>query len=329
MNSETDIFLSANAPGGDYGKIDEADLARRLGLPLEDVQAVTNVYPLPVVGFRRLQEEERGAFYKTIVDYLTVMDRTEGVQTTPGNWQSEWGRVRDRVLAEGPSVETLRPDYFHYKTLRLDGEYAFTDDPLFEHHAYIAILRLLFATYLPKAERVIDLGCGTGTSLYLLNQLGPGRELIGGDWVPESQETVNAIGAATGENIRGVHFNMQTLDGADALPFKGAAVTTLHAMEQLGTAHQPLLDLLMAHSPTLVLHLEPVEEFYDPDNLFDQVALTHHRQREYLSGYLTRLRQLASDGRIELLAERRLYLGSTWHEAYSLIVWRPVSSLKT
>ena len=117
---------------------------------------------------------------------------------------------------------------------------------------------------------------------------------------------------------------MQTLEGAAELNFNEAAVITVHSMEQLGTTHHGILDLLLTQFPKLVLHLEPLEELYDKNSLFDQMAMTHHRQREYLSGYLTRIRQLAAEGRVELIVERRLNFGSTWHEAYSLLVWRPV-----
>ena len=69
--------------------------------------------------------------------------------------------------------------------------------------------------------------------------------------------------------------------------------------------------------------MEPLCELYDPDNLVDYVAYRYHKQRGYLDGYLTRLRQLEAEGRIEILKTQRVYFGNLYHEGYSFIAWRP------
>jgi hypothetical protein len=44
----------------------------------------------------------------------------------------------------------------------------------------------------------------------------------------------------------------------------------------------------LALRPKIVIHLEPLAELYDPDNLADRIPQTYHRQREYLEWYLPR-----------------------------------------
>jgi hypothetical protein len=74
------------------------------------------------------------------------MQLTQGVQTNPDNWLGEWTKVLDRVRRDGVSLETLRPDYYDFESLRLDQDYVFSDDPAFEQQIYVAVLCCLFAT---------------------------------------------------------------------------------------------------------------------------------------------------------------------------------------
>jgi hypothetical protein len=71
------------------------------------------------------------------------------------------------------------------------------------------------------------------------------------------------------------------------------------------------------------VNYEPIDEFYDPENLWDYLALKYSRKRGYLSGYLTSLQRLADAGRIEILEAIRPYLGGVYHEA-SLIAWKVI-----
>ena len=100
------------------------------------------------------------------------------------------------------------------------------------------------------------------------------------------------------------------------------AVITMHAMEQLGSAFKPFLDYIFGKRPRLIFHVEPVFELYNPDKLFDELAVKYHEKRNYLKGYLPALKKLEGEGKIEILEIRRLFFGSLFHEGYSLIVWK-------
>jgi hypothetical protein len=102
-----------------------------------------------------------------------------------------------------------------------------------------------------------------------------------------------------------------------------SAVITIHSLEQLGQSYDKLLSFIMAAKPRIVVNYEPILEFYDEDNLLDYLALLYSSKRNYLSGYLTALRELEKQNKIEILQAYRPYLGGIIHEA-SLIVWRPL-----
>ena len=96
----------------------------------------------------------------------------------------------------------------------------------------------------------------------------------------------------------------------------------MHAMEQLGSAFKPFLDYILGKGPRLIFHVEPVFELYNPDKLFDELAVKYHEKRNYLKGYLPALKKLEREGKIEILEIRRLFFGSLFHEGYSLIAWK-------
>ena len=115
------------------------------------------------------------------------------------------------------------------------------------------------------------------------------------------------------------------LNGTDNVPFPEASgvITTL-AMEQLGANFQPFLNYLLAKRPKVCVHLEPIVEFYSPSvNLLDALAAEYHRKRGYLEGFWPTLKELQNAGKVDILDARRLLFGSLYHEAYTVLVWRP------
>jgi hypothetical protein len=100
---------------------------------------------------------------------------------------------------------------------------------------------------------------------------------------------------------------------------------TIHALEQLGDGHGALLDWLAASRPALVLHYEPILEFYDRANLLDYLAVWYSERRRYLTGFWTELSARRHAGRIEIVDARRPGLGGVYHEA-SVIAWRPAEA---
>ncbi len=244
------------------------------------------------------------------------------------DWERGWSENLRAFRSGDGSLSALVPKYNRHQVLRLQGEYLHVADPTFEFAVYTALRHHCFQRWFRGLERVVEFGCGTGTSLVLLAELLPQLELWGLDWAESSQQILQQLGVRTGRTIHGRHFDMFTPDTTFVLP-PGTGVLTSAAMEQLGATHAPFVDYLLAQEPAICLHIEPIVELYDATSLFDDVARRYHARRNYLTGFLPRLQQLAADGRIELLAVQRTGFGSFHHEGYSLVVWRPLPGTRS
>lgn len=274
---------------------------------------------------RGLGLEYRDATSAEVAELRAELDRILADDSVPRasaealeRWERGWGEILAKVKRDGVNETSLAPQYFRHTMMRLAGRYIRAGSTDFEPKLYRAIKDRLFRRYLSDCAHVVEIGCGTGLNLLQLRELTPNARLTGADWARPSQELVAMI-----PRVQGVRFDMRTLEGQAGLGINlETAVVTLHAMEQLGRDFGALLDFLVGTKPRLVLHLEPIAELYDPAKPFDAAALAYHRKRGYLDGYLTALR--ARPG-IKIEKIQRLGFGSPFHEAYSLIVWRPQS----
>lgn len=241
-------------------------------------------------------------------------------------WIRGWGEILEQVETQGFRPDILRPQYFsHHRIMRFDGKYIEGDSNTFVYEYDQLLRRIVLAKYLRGQTRVVELGCGTGTSQLMLAELLPAADLVASDWSPPAQDIIRAMSAYLKRDIRPVCFNMLTLEGWEELGIdRDTAVVTVHALEQLGGNYKPLLERLVAAKPRLCVHLEPVIELYDSTCDFDLLAMRYHAARNYLHTWLTDIRQLVKDGKAELLDQRRLHFGDRYHEAYSVIAWRPV-----
>jgi SAM-dependent methyltransferase len=237
------------------------------------------------------------------------------------DWERGWNENLRAFEAAACEPATLVPKYNRHLVLRLQGDYVRVGWPGFEYAVYSAIRQHVFATWFGHVDRVVEYGCGTGTSLMLLAQQMPRLQLCGLDWAPSSQAIVAKLAAKLGRPIEAARFDMFQPVPLGLGPRCG--VFTSAAMEQLGRDFEPLLQHWLVGEPSICVHLEPIHEEYAVDSLFDEVARRYHERRGYLRGFLGRLRELAAQGRIELLEVRRTGLGSFFHEGYTLVVWRP------
>ncbi|MDB2414995.1 class I SAM-dependent methyltransferase [Rickettsiales bacterium] len=301
-------------------------VAKICDVEVADVLSALSCKDWPELKYEPLQSKERDEVILDILDKIDggklriVGDNDNSV------WNRGWGEILDEIKEKGFSPEILRPQYFaHHRIARLDGQYIDTGEGNFSYEFDLILRRVIYKKYLSDSSKIIELGCGTGNSQLLFAELFPDADLVASDWAEPSQGIIKEMAKYLKRNIKAVKFNMLTLEGWDELEVdENSSIVTNHALEQLGSNCTDLLDKIIDSKPNLCLHLEPISELYDTDNLFDYIAKRYHAHRNYLNGWLTALKEREQQGKIKIIEVNRLGFGGRDHEAYSVIAWKPL-----
>lgn len=274
------------------------------------------------LSFYELTDDERD---KEILEQLKRIENDNKEVGTPERtmvWENGWGENLAE-LKKTHSLDTLMPGYFRKdQPFRLFQKFIRTDSDRFDLEIRRLIQKKYFEYYFGDYENIYEFGCGTGINLIELSRLYPEKKLHGLDLTRASVDILEILNLEFGIDVTGKQWDFTNPDKEYHLE-KNSAVYTVAALEQIGKQWDRFLEYLLEEKPSLVLHLEPVEELYDEDNLIDWLALQFHRKRHYLEGYYTKLTELEKRGVIELLDVHRTYVGNLNDESYSLIVWRP------
>jgi len=238
-------------------------------------------------------------------------------------FENGWSENLQLVKEYGVGAETLRPRYFREsKFLRFSKRIIIPENLNLEYDLFTLSRILFFYRYLADFDFVYEFGCGSCGNLLLLSQMFSDKSYAGFDWTDSSVALARQLGKEIGSSISGQLFNFLRPDTSVKLS-SYTAVLTIHALEQIGSNFDRWIDYLLAEKPGIVINYEPMIEFYDNDNLYDYLARRYSEKRGYLNGYLTALRNLSCEGRVEIIKEVRPYVGGIWHES-SLLVWKPV-----
>lgn len=238
------------------------------------------------------------------------------------DWRRGWGEILQDFHNSGGDLKALVPKDWHGdRPLRYNGDYIMPSFGTFERDFTLVFRHWLYQKYFADYENIYEFGCGTGHNLAVMAQLFPGKRLFGMDWVPESQELLSAIAAKYGWPIKGIHFDFFKLDySLKILP--NSLIYTSSALEQLDGDYGGFLDYSMANRPALCVNVECMAEYYDENQLYDYVALKYHKARHYLNGFLTHLRGMEKDKKIQIITTRRTGFGSLYHEGLMYVIWK-------
>jgi len=281
-------------------------------------------------GLNRVNTEYREAnlvdFEEYVLHVLRLINSPSITRTREENLQAfekGWQENLKSMISGKISLERLKPKYFRgSKFLRYNKKLIVSGNLDLEYELFTLARYLIFNRYLSTAEDIYEFGSGSCQNLFMLSEMFPSKRLYGLDWTNTSAKIAELLAKSQNRNIAGIVFDMMN-PFPDVVLKRHSAMFTIHALEQLGKEHEKLLSFIMAAKPDIVLHYEPIVEFYDEDNLLDYLALLYSQKRNYLSGFWPALCRLQEQNKIEILESRRPYLGGVIHEA-SLIAWRPL-----
>jgi hypothetical protein len=300
------------------------EFARLTGRTPDEVAAALAGFPLPPLRYHGLAPDEASAIAQQVESTIREEQLRRSGDDDPAVWIKGWGEVAASLATQPITREALRPQYFRGEPIcRLFGHYIRPLAREFEYDVGLALRRIIFDEFLGNASTIVECGCGTGINLLLLSERFPAAGLVGADWAPVCSDILAQMARQSGRAIRGEVFNMLTATGWSTPIAPGATFLTVHAMEQLGEHWPRFYDFLIAQRPALCLHIEPLLEYYDAADAFDLRAADYHRKRGYLRGFLPHVLGLRDTGKADLIAARRVAFGGLYHEAYSILAWRP------
>ena len=196
--------------------------------------------------------------------------------------------------------------------------------PGFEYNMLVVIEQWLFEKYLSDVESIYEFGCGTGHNLLRAREANPHAKLFGLDWTEASQNIITeSVQTGVLKNAVGRRFDFFHPDETFLIE-PDSGVYTVAALEQMGKDFVPFVEYLMGQKPRIVVHIEPMYEFFDAKNLIDYLAIAYYQKRNYLWGLSEYLHRLAGEKKITIHEAKRTNIGHFLTDGYSVIAWSPV-----
>ncbi|MGA1868161.1 MAG: hypothetical protein ACMUJM_06395 [bacterium] len=272
--------------------------------------------------YRTLGRQERDTLILKVLRYIYSKELTPAGQERLSEWEKGWDENFQQFVASGYDVDTLVPKYYKKDVpVRLCRDFVQPINDDFVLHVTKVFRCWIFKKYLQNVASIYEFGCGPAHHLAFLTTIFPEKKLIGLDWTNASQKIINLLAQHNGWPIRYEYFNFFHPD-TNLHMEPNSAVFTFGALEQIGGNHGPFLEFLLEKVPELCVHIEGIHELYNEDYLLDYLALKYHTRRNYLNGFLTRLRQLEKEERIEIIKVHHQQFGNLFDDPHSYVIWK-------
>ena len=273
--------------------------------------------------FTEITPEERDKYILECVKALVNPDLKVSGEHRIEDWERGWGENLAEFCKTG-NPDAAVPLYFgKYPIVRWRRKWV---RPLSSNHEYrllCVLVEHMIERYMTDKSAIYEFGCGPGYHLLRARMINPSARLIGLDWATASQKILNGIAErGIDNNLEGRRFDFFHPD--PELKFApNSSVYSVAALEQIGDRHKDFVDFLIDRKPDIVVHLEPIDELMDANDLHDQLSVLYCRKRNYLKGYLFYLEHLESEGKLTIHRKQRTEYVSFFIEGHSLIVWSP------
>lgn len=272
---------------------------------------------------QKVSGDERDMILLKIMKTLLDPELVQAGKHRQEQWEKGWAENLEAYTKE--SKGSIIPRYFgKYNVIRWRQQFLNPVSPNFEYNMLSILQYWLFDKYLRSSNSIYEFGSGTGHNLLRVRETNPSAQLWGLDWARSSQEIIQKMSSEKADSkLHAQNFDFFNPDTNFKLD-KNSAIFTVAALEQIGDNYQYFIDYLLTNKPEICIHIEPIVELLDPDNLVDFLSIQYFKKRNYLNGYLLKLQELEKAGKIKIHMAQRSFIGSLYIEGYSVIVWSPL-----
>jgi len=270
-----------------------------------------------------VSEKERDQILLKIITTLLDPELPKAGKHRLIQWEKGWGEnLKDLKSKRNSSIIPL---YFgKYNIVRFKQEFLKPISANFEYNMLAVIQYWLFDKYFRKVKSIYEFGCGTGHNLLRVREVNSEAQIFGLDWAKSSQGIIKMIKKETRDtNLYAYNFDFFKLNKNFKLN-ESSAIYTVAALEQIGDNFQPFINYLLKNKPKICIHIEPIGELLDENNLVDYLSQFYFKKRNYLNGFLSKLQELEKKGKIKIHRAQRTFIGSLYIEGYSVIIWSPI-----
>ena len=287
----------------------------------EHCKGLINKFDLQYI---ELYQKDRDNIILDIINALNTELETAGKHKLE-KWEKGWLENLE-LLKEHKDASSLVPKYFgKHKIARWKGDFIQCVTEYFDYKLHIILVDAILNEYVgDKYDNLYEFGCGPAYHLMRFRDFNNDINLVGLDWASSSQSIINEIrDLRITSNISGYNFDYFEPNYKIEIP-ENTAIFTCASLEQMGENYKDFVNYLLLKKPDLCINFEPMSELLDENSLVDKLSLLYFTKRNYLKNYLTYLRELESEGKIEIIKEQRLYGGSYFIEGYPIVIWKPI-----
>jgi hypothetical protein len=269
-----------------------------------------------------IDQDERDRALLSIIKSLIDAPHSMAGESRVIDWNNGWLENLVKYRSDG-EIASLNPRYYgKYPYIRYDSKLWRAGSCNTELNSVRMLMHYIYERFLSGSRDIVELGCGTGHHLYQLASIDPYKQFYGLDWSKSSQDIIDLYSARNSHiKILGKNIDFFSPPSDASYIPENAAIYTFAALEQIGDKHDNIIDFMLASRPAIVVHLEPVEELLDQDQILEYLSVKYFHKRNYLQGFLSSLHRRQENGDLKILHETKTGLGSLFIEGYSLIVW--------
>jgi hypothetical protein len=239
-------------------------------------------------------------------------------------WENGWKENFEEYV-ESNDLRALVPKYLgKFDVQRVNGKFVIPISDDFEYLFVELFQLIIFEKYFKDFSNIYEFGAGTGHNLLRLRRVNSEAMLHSLEWTKQGVGLIKYVADKIGDNkIEAHEFDFTSPNYSLNLKPSSAAYT-FAALEQLSDNTDQIIEYWLKNKPSIIVNIEPITENLDQNELLQYLSTKYCEKRGYIKNYISKLKELERNGKVEIHEIIRPGIGGLFIENYSIIVWSPV-----